>query len=85
MEHARPATEADLEELVALWRRAVDEIAVQRGGAMLSVILTRGGEWGLTGIDAPALPGNRDAKAFFERHGMRARLLVMHRPLAGAE
>jgi GNAT superfamily N-acetyltransferase len=36
---------------------------------------------GCAGIDAPALPGNRAAKAFFEGQGFLARLLVMHRPL----
>jgi ribosomal protein S18 acetylase RimI-like enzyme len=35
-----------------------------------------------TGIDAWALPGQRDAKNFFEGSGFTARLLVMHRPLA---
>jgi GNAT superfamily N-acetyltransferase len=44
-------------------------------------------EWcdrrGCRGVDAPALPGNRPAKAFFEDHGFVARLLVMHRPLPG--
>ena len=34
-------------------------------------------------MDAPALPGSRPAKAFFEDNGFVARLLVMHRPLAG--
>ncbi len=34
------------------------------------------------GVDAPALPGNRRAKAFFEDNGFVARLLTMHRPLA---
>ena len=35
-------------------------------------------------MDAPALPGSRPAKAFFEDHGFVARLLVMHRPLPDA-
>jgi ribosomal protein S18 acetylase RimI-like enzyme len=33
------------------------------------------------GVDAPALPGSRSAKAFFEGHGFVARLLVMHHPI----
>lgn len=37
---------------------------------------------GCRGIDAPALPGSRAAKAFFEDHGFVARLLVMHHPIA---
>jgi hypothetical protein len=36
---------------------------------------------GCAGVDAPALPGNRPAKAFFEDNGFVARLLVMHQPL----
>lgn len=42
-------------------------------------------EWavgrGLVGLDAPALPGSRPAKSFFEVNGYQARLLIMHRPL----
>ncbi len=48
--------------------------------AMLDVV----GEWsrtrGSVGVDAPALPGSRSAKSFFEAHGYTARLLIMHRP-----
>ena len=50
--------------------------------AMLDVVAARAGEWGAIGLDAPALPGSRAAKSFFEVHGFQARLLVMHRPLA---
>jgi hypothetical protein len=35
---------------------------------------------GCVGVDAPALPGSRSAKAFFEDNGFIARMLVMHRP-----
>lgn len=47
--------------------------------AMLAVVAERCREWGVVGIDAPALPGNREAKSFFEAHGFTARLLMMHR------
>lgn len=154
MESARPATGADLDELVRLWEEAVSELAGQRGGralagtltrgdlpaflrhalqepdrllvlghydgspvglaslwadrsrtdpigqleliyveptarqvgvaeAMLSLVMDRCQAWGMTGLDAPALPGNRSAKSFFERNRMQARLLIMHRPLPG--
>ena len=33
------------------------------------------------GIDAVALPGNRDTKNFFETFGLVARAIVVHRPL----
>ena len=36
---------------------------------------------GCDGLDAAALPGSREAKAFFEAHGMVARVLIMHRSL----
>jgi len=36
---------------------------------------------GCAGVDATALPGDREAKNFFERAGFSARLLVMHRSL----
>jgi GNAT superfamily N-acetyltransferase len=48
--------------------------------AMLALVTARCGEWGMAGLDAPALPGNRSAKSFFETQGMQARLLIMHRP-----
>jgi len=38
---------------------------------------------GAGGIDAYALPGAREVKNFFESAGFVARLIVMHRPLAG--
>ncbi len=60
------------------------EPEARQGGvaaAMLSLVLERCTVWAMTGLDAPALPGNRAAKSFFERQGMQARMLVMHRPL----
>jgi GNAT superfamily N-acetyltransferase len=36
---------------------------------------------GCAGVDATALPGDRQAKNFFARAGFSARLLVMHRSL----
>lgn len=47
--------------------------------AMVDLAVERCLLWGMTGIDAPALPGNRNAKSFFEVHGFQARLLIMHR------
>jgi GNAT superfamily N-acetyltransferase len=35
------------------------------------------------GVDAVALPGNRAMKNFFERFGLTARAIVVHRPLGG--
>ncbi len=52
--------------------------------AMVNVVLPWCRAKGCVGVDTPALPGNRPAKAFFEDHGFLARLLVMHRPLEPA-
>jgi len=51
------------------------------GEAMLARIVAWATELGAAGIDAPALPGSREAKAFFEDSGFTARLLVMHHAL----
>ena len=54
---------------------------------ILELVLEWAQSRGCVGVDAPALPGNRTAKAFFEGQGFLARLLVMHHPVArvGAE
>jgi ribosomal protein S18 acetylase RimI-like enzyme len=49
------------------------------GEAVLDVMVTRFTALGCLGFDASALPGNREAKAFFETQGFVTRLLVMHR------
>lgn len=54
------------------------------GAAMLQLIVGWCVDIGCVGVDAPALPGNRAAKAFFEGHGFVARLLTMHHPTGGA-
>ena len=36
---------------------------------------------GCIGVDAWALPGDRDTKNFFESFGLKARLLTVHKPL----
>jgi ribosomal protein S18 acetylase RimI-like enzyme len=38
---------------------------------------------GCVGIDGLALPGNRETKNFFERFGLVARAIIVHRPLDG--
>ncbi|HET9077840.1 MAG TPA: GNAT family N-acetyltransferase [Acidimicrobiales bacterium] len=53
------------------------------GAAMVEVVAEWGSSRGAVGVDAPALPGNRSAKAFFEAQGFQARLLIMHRPEGG--
>jgi GNAT superfamily N-acetyltransferase len=156
VEHARPATAADLDALTTLWGMAVQELDGVRGGlllagslvrddlagylagalddpdrllvvgliddvrvgvgsvicdrtrretvghlelifvdpsarqvgvaeAMVEIILSWCEAHNCVGVDAPALPGNRPAKAFFEGQGFLARLLVMHHPLVQGE
>jgi GNAT superfamily N-acetyltransferase len=61
----------------------VDPSARQVGvaEAMVEIVLSWCSDKDCVGVDAPALPGNRPAKAFFEEQGFLARLLVMHHPL----
>lgn len=51
------------------------------GEVMVEGVLAWCGERGCVGIDALALPGNRDTKNFFETFGFKARALVVHRSL----
>jgi GNAT superfamily N-acetyltransferase len=58
-----------------------------RGVGVGEAVMATVTEWciqaGCRGIDGVALPGDRVMKGFFERHGLTARLLVMHRRLPG--
>jgi len=63
----------------------ISEIYVQpeaRGVGVGELLVTALVEYctdaGCLGVDATALPGDRQAKNFFERAGFSARLLVMH-------
>jgi GNAT superfamily N-acetyltransferase len=51
------------------------------GEAMMDLVLEWCAERGCDGIDAVALPGMRATKNFFERYGLTARALLVHRPL----
>jgi len=51
------------------------------GEAMADALVAHCRARNCVGIDAPALPGHRAAKNFFETHGFTARALVMHRYL----
>jgi GNAT superfamily N-acetyltransferase len=77
-DRSRRETVGDLELIF------VDPSARQVGvaEAMIEIVLGWCAAKHCVGVDAPALPGNRPAKAFFEEQGFLARLLVMHHPLA---
>ena len=51
------------------------------GEAMTDLALAHFSAAGCGGVDATALPGQRDTKNFFEQQGFTARLLVVHRRL----
>lgn len=51
------------------------------GEAMMELVLDRAREDGAVGIDATALPGDRATKNFFERFGLTARAITVHRSL----
>jgi GNAT superfamily N-acetyltransferase len=52
------------------------------GEAMMDLVLAWCEEGGYRGIDALALPGDRATKNFFERYGLTARAILVHRALA---
>jgi ribosomal protein S18 acetylase RimI-like enzyme len=53
------------------------------GEALMDALISWATEHGCFGIDAVALPGNRETKNFFERYGLTARALVVHKTLEG--
>lgn len=54
---------------------------VSVGEVMLDEVIAWCAAQGCVGIDAHALPGNRETKNFFETFGFTARLIVVHRAL----
>jgi GNAT superfamily N-acetyltransferase len=58
-----------------------DARSVGIGEALIGAVVEFCAQRQCTGIDAPALPGHRAAKNFFETHGFTARSLVMHHSL----
>ncbi len=56
--------------------------AVGLGEALMERLLEWATDEGCIGLDAIVLPGNRESKNFFERFGMTARAILVHRPLA---
>ena len=55
------------------------------GEALMESVVTWCRDRGCTGVDALALPGNRETKNFFETFGLVARAIVVHRPLKTEE
>jgi GNAT superfamily N-acetyltransferase len=51
------------------------------GRLLLDSVIAWLGERGCSGVDGTALPGDREAKNFFEAAGFKARVLTMHRHL----
>ena len=51
------------------------------GEVLVEEVLAWCGAQGCVGVDALALPGNRETKNFFETFGFKARALVVHRSL----
>jgi len=59
-----------------------DARGVGIGEAMMDLVIDWCEARGCVGVDAMALPGNRATKNFFERFGLTARAIVVHRSLA---
>lgn len=51
------------------------------GAALVEAVVTWARDTGCVGVDATVLPGTREAKNFFEAHGLVARAIVVHRAL----
>ncbi|GIU83501.1 MAG: hypothetical protein KatS3mg008_0276 [Acidimicrobiales bacterium] len=62
-----------------------DARGVGVGGALMLGVLRWAAEQDCVGIDARVLPGDREAKNFFERHGLTAREIVVHREVPSFE
>jgi GNAT superfamily N-acetyltransferase len=84
--------------LVADWRELVDGRRIARigfvfvheqargigiGELLVEAAMVWARESGCQGIDGWALPGDRETKNLFERSGLTARGIVVHRPLDG--
>lgn len=55
------------------------------GEAMMDLLIAEATAAGAIGIDALALPGDRDTKNFFETFGLTARALLVHRVLPAGQ
>lgn len=55
------------------------------GGALMDELIVWARSHGCRGIDALALPGMRHSKNFFERFGLTARAILVHKDLRPAE
>ncbi len=75
-----PTSAGPIAEIVELWVTP-DARQVGVGEELLAFIERWAIERGCRGIDADALPGDRDTKNFFESHGLVARSIRVHRSL----
>jgi ribosomal protein S18 acetylase RimI-like enzyme len=55
------------------------------GEAMMDLLVAHAEQAGAIGIDALALPGDRETKNFFETFGLKARAIVVHRSLRATD
>lgn len=51
------------------------------GEHLMEALVERAHQWGCRGLDAVALPGDRETKNFFETFGLKARAILVHRSL----
>jgi len=58
-----------------------DARGVGIGELMMKLVVEWCQERGCIGVDAVALPGNRETKNFFETFGLKARAIIVHRSL----
>ena len=81
--HAEPLRSGAVLAVVEdLWVEP-DGRGVGVGEAIMDELVAWAEGRGCVGIDALALPGDRATKNFFESFGLKARAIVVHRPLDG--
>ncbi len=74
------ATLARVEQLLV----EPDAREVGVGEIMMNAVVDQAHDRGCIGVDALALPGDRETKNFFESFGLKARQLVVHRSLSNS-
>lgn len=80
LEHLELVNNTSIAMISELWVHP-DARGVGIGAALMREIEATARQWGATGLDSRALPGDRTTKNFFESFGLVARAIHVHRKL----
>lgn len=83
--HLEPLHDHDVLAVVTDLYVVKEARGVGVGEAMMDHLIDQAREAGAVGIDSLALPGDRATKNFFERYGLTARAILVHRSLRPPE